>query len=234
MYFRFSDLLYPRRCAICDTVLGRKEEHVCADCRNETDHCTDARCVVCGRFTSGKDNIICSECASFQHVFDQASAPFAYDGKIRDSLLRLKYGKRPEYSAFYSQQIFKGSERLIKTFNAKIITFVPAHASRLRDRGYDQALLIAKGLSGLTGIKLEKKLLKRKKKTRALASQSAEERKASLKGAFELTGVPPKKVILVDDIFTTGATADEISRLLKVGGCREVLVLTAATAHLAR
>lgn len=233
MYFRFSDILYPRRCVICDGLLGASEKYVCAKCVPDANPCKDHRCVVCGRFTHGKENTICRECASVQHAFDIAFAPFAYEGKIRTSLLRFKYSVRPEYASFYAERIAQSSEKLIGSMNADLILHVPAHPSKIRGRGYDQALLLAKRLSRVTGIPHDRKLLKRKKKTKALASLSPAERRAVVRGAFEICRDVPKRIVLVDDIFTTGATADEISRMLKICGCREVYVLSAATAYLA-
>ena len=233
MYFKLPDLLYPRRCAVCDGLLGIKEQYVCAKCAADVSPCTDSRCVICGRFTKKKKNIICEECRQIQHAFDIAFAPFAYEGKIRSSLLRFKYNARPEYAAFFADEIFKSSQKLILSMKADMIIHVPAHASRIRERGYDQAYLIAKRLSVLTGIPCAKKILIRRKKTPALSKLGAKERRAAVRGAFDLTAQPPKKIILVDDIFTTGATADEISALLKMSGCREICVLTAAAANLA-
>lgn len=144
--------------------------------------------------------------------------------------MRFKYGNRPEYADFFAASIRHFGKSRIKAWKPLIIIPVPIHKDRLNKRGYNQAALIARSLSLLTGIPANEEFVIRTKKTKAQKELDKNARRKNLAEAFKYVGtqkVPPR-VLIVDDIFTTGNTADAIAAVLKENGAEKVYVATIA------
>ena len=150
-----------------------------------------------------------------------------YDEIMRRSVSRFKYGGRREYASFYAEEILRKCGREAALWKAEAFIPIPLHPSRRRKRGFNQAELLARELSKRTGIPADAGVLFRVKKTRVQKELNREERAANLKGAFSLGKgtLPYKKVILIDDIYTTGSTVDEAARILREGGADSVYFL---------
>lgn len=216
-------MLFPRRCPVCDEIVPMGEGLICSRCRTKPQYIREPRCRRCGKQLMGEARQFCHDCMQRKHVYDYGYALYDYQS-MRKSIYRFKYGKRCEYAAFYAEDICEKLSDEIRMMEADVIVPVPVHASRRRSRGYNQAELIAVELSRLTGIAVDGKLVKRVRKTVPQKELTIQERQNNLKKAFNISTnvVKLNKVILVDDIYTTGSTFDAIAMELKRHGVKSV------------
>lgn len=221
-------ILYPARCPGCDALLKRKEIMLCETCRREWKMRAGNVCLYCAKPLHSRFEVRCPECLNSPHEFAEALAPFSYTGAVRESLARFKYHGRAEYAGFYARCIWQYGQRRIEGWNPQVLIPVPVHKSRLHKRGYNQAALIAKELSRITGIPLEETAAVRIRKTAAQKDLGRVQRRENLVNAFAVRRLVPKTVLLVDDIITTGSTADALAELLKKNGAETVYVVSAA------
>lgn len=160
-----------------------------------------------------------------------AISPFLYEGICRDLILDLKYRGRTSLVPFFARHM---AEEVLQQLGAPAtdrVLPVPLHAVRLRERGFNQAQLLAEALSKRLGIPCEGDLLIRCRPTRPQADLTREERARNVRGAFDLragTALKGLGLLLVDDVLTTGATAGACAALLKAAGARAVWAVTAA------
>lgn len=218
---KILDMLYPRRCALCDRVLASYETYLCRECSFHLTFRRGNTCLKCGR---PSENAVCGQCRLHRYSFEECLAPFAYKGFIKDSIMRFKYHDRPEYARFFAAAILYYAGKRILEWKADALVPVPVHRSRLLKRGYNQAGLLAKELSKRTGIPLAEHLVARRKKTGAQKELGFSERKNNLKDAFVYIGNTraPERVIIVDDIFTTGSTMESLAVLLRENGAKKI------------
>ena len=186
-------------------------------------------CLMCkAEINKAASLYICSACVEnlprAKELFG-AQAPFIYKSPVVELVLRFKYnaeGDIVKLFAPFMAEVWKGE--------ADIIVPVPLSKERLKSRGYNQALLLARELSGFSEVPVCEALV-RVKKTVPQKNMTQKERQANLKNAFKVTekkSVSDKRVLLVDDVYTTGATAAECERVLLNAGAVSVQVLTAA------
>jgi ComF family protein len=157
-----------------------------------------------------------------EHLFDFARSALLFTPTLRDIIHHLKYSDRVSLANPLGDILKKCLER--ETFTGGLIIPVPLHRSRQRQRGYNQAELIAARL----GRPMNTRLLRRRKNTPSQTGLSRNERKRNLAAAFEMRGKVGGNVIVVDDVYTTGSTMNEIARTLKRAGAERVEVLTVA------
>lgn len=224
MKIDIAGFLFPRRCPVCHEITEEAGELACKICRTRLPYVRGAFCRKCGKPLLSEEREYCGDCRRKKHIFQQGRAPFAYDQTMRESIARYKYGGRREYAAFYAEEILRTCAREAVLWKAEALVPIPLHPSRRRKRGYNQAALLARELSGRCGIPADEKLLFRTKKTRAQKELNDQERLENLKNAFSVRkgNVPYKNIILVDDIYTTGSTIDEAARVLKENGAQSV------------
>ena len=225
-----SDALFPPRCPFCDGLLKKDEPLLCRNCAKEFSFLRSRTCMRCGKVLHSLFEEECSECASMPHEFTEALAPFSYSGEVRESLARFKYQRRAEYARFYAVCIWRFGRERIGKWRPQLMVPVPIHRSRYAQRGYNQAELIAAELSKLSGIPMDPNLIRRTKKTVAQKELGRMERRRNMEEAFACgTDRPlPERILLVDDILTTGSTADAIAHVLRQRGAKEVFVVCAA------
>ena len=224
---KITDLLFPRRCPVCDDVVPMGEGLICRRCVPKLQYVREPRCRRCGRQLSDDAREYCGDCMRHKHAFDYGYALYDY-GSMRRSIFRFKYRKRREYAEFYAQDIYEKLGSEIRRMGADAIIPVPVHKSRLRARGYNQAQLVAAALSKLTGIPMYDKMVRRTKKTIPQKELNVHERQNNLKKAFNIGAdvVKLNKTIIVDDIYTTGSTLDAMALELKRHGVGEVYFVT--------
>jgi len=227
------DLLYPPLCITCRAPVG--EAHgLCADCWRAITFLDGPHCALCGlpfAVDPGPDTL-CATCHAKPPVFDRARAVMKYDEASRGPILALKRADRLDLVPAFARWLERSGADVLG--GADLIVPVPLHRWRLWSRRYNQAALLARGLSRIVGKPADPFVLTR---IRATPSQgvmpSAKARARNVRGAFR---VPPAHraalkglaVLLVDDVFTTGATADACARALKRAGAAKVFVLTLA------
>jgi ComF family protein len=187
----------------------------------------------CGRLLSEKGEAaeeFCPACYGRSHSFEQGRVLYPYTDRVSESIYRFKYGGRERYAWFYGRWLFERYAMEINAWKPDALIPVPLHPSRMRDRGYNQAELIARRLSSLTGIPVRNDIVARSRKTAPQKLLGAEERRRNLKNAFKICqyDVKLETIVLIDDIYTTGSTVDEIGALLKSAGVSRVYVLVVA------
>ena len=147
---------------------------------------------------------------------------------MRASIARFKYRGRREYADFYAEELVKRCGELLLSWQPDALVPVPLHKSRMRKRGFNQAELTARKVGKALGIPVEKRLLLRTKKTSPQKELNDVQRRANLKNAFQVSqnDVRLKRVVLVDDIYTTGSTIDAAAAVLLEHGVEGVYFLT--------
>ena len=220
-------IIFPKRCAGCDCVIPA-EKDVCEECSRKIHMLSGAVCMICGKKVK-KDSVYCYDCGRKKHEFFQNTAVFEY-ADIRQSLYRFKYNGRSEYAEYYAKKAYELHGKKIASWNADAIIPVPLHPLRFRKRGYNQAEEFARSLSVLTGIPVYTDVVKRVKNTKPLKLLSLSQRQNNLKKAFLFmqNDVKLNTIILVDDIYTTGATLDAVSMACKEGGVNGIYTITVA------
>ena len=221
------EILYPARCPVCHGIL-RGGDGICPQCRKRLILISEPKCKKCGKPIEKTEQEYCRDCGRFPHSFDKGGAVFAYDDIMRRSIAMFKYHNRREYAKVYAKEMYKHQTNFIKMAAPEVILPVPVHKQKLRQRGFNQAELVAKELGRLTHIPVDCKFLIRKEKTKPLKELTRSQRKANLKEAFGLipNGKYYKRVLLIDDIYTTGATIDAISEILRKAGVKNIFFLT--------
>ena len=206
---KLLDLLFPPRCPFCRTILKDHETLLCGRCRKELPW-------TCGA----------AQKQSFRHVASCVS-PLYYEGDVRRSLLRYKFGGLSVYAPKYAELMYSCIEENELSFD--LITWAPLGRKRLRKRGYDQAKLLALALSERFGKPCAQLLIKSKDNPPQSGTGSAEKRRANVSGVYRVTEpslVKDRRVLLVDDIVTTGATISECAKVLKTAGAESVCAAT--------
>ncbi len=223
---KITDLIYPRRCPVCDDPVPMGQGLLCETCKQHIKYIQSPRCRKCGKQLYDDAVIFCGDCEQKQHKYDHGYALYDYRS-MRNSIYRFKYGKRCEYARYYAQDIWKHLACEIMEMQADALVPVPLHKSRKAQRGYNQSELLARELSRLTGIPCYSHLVKRVKKTIPQKELDSRERQNNLKKAFLIHSdvVKLKKMIIVDDIYTTGSTIDAVAGELKRHGVKKVYYL---------
>lgn len=217
-------MLFPDdiKCIVCGREIRPNRYGLCEKCKLEIN---DNFCLRCGRHKIGIGDY-CGECSEQSLHFDEARSAVNYDGNAKDLVHRLKYGNAQYLANTLSQYLL--DVLLLSDWQADCITYVPIHKSRRKQRGYNQAELLANALAERTNLPCVN-LLEKSVKTPNQAKLNREARLENLKDSFSARQTPPDHVILVDDVMTTGSTADECSRVLKRAGAKVVYVLTFAS-----
>ncbi len=227
------DLLYPARCPLCDRGLdaGRRDP-VCRDCWTGFDRIEPPFCARCGlplpSFDPPAAPPRCYGCLASPPPFEYARAAGAYTGVLRDALHTLKFsGKRSVARPLASLMLERCGALLGPHVDALVP--VPLARERERERGFNQAALLAGHLASASGLPVKSHWLSRSRGTRPQSELTVGERRANVARAFSASPrAAGAHVVLVDDIVTTGATAAECARTLRAAGARTVGVLAVA------
>lgn len=219
-----ADSVFPRRCPVCGEIVRTPGSLVCEDCLREIPFVREPVCMKCGRGVSDPAEELCSDCAGRAKSFDYGVALTDYDDLMQRVITDIKYRNRREYVRPFGRLFVVRLGAVLRGMRADCLVPVPVHPSRRRTRGFNQAELLAEELSAGTGIPVRTDLLLRTGRTAAQKELSPDERIRNLEGAFSAKPLPPgiRRVILVDDIYTTGSTAEACTRVLKAAGAEKV------------
>lgn len=181
-------------------------------------------CFKCGKQLDDEGRELCADCTARRHNFDRGVAAFAYSDAMKKSMYAFKYNNRREYASFYAEALLERYKEIIGGWRAQALIPVPLHPSRYRARGYNQAEVLAREIGRRTGLSVDTDTLVRTKKTTPQKELNDRERNINIENAFQIAknDVKYKSVIVVDDIYTTGATIDECALTLKAGGADAV------------
>ncbi len=199
-------------------------------CRPMLIYSREPRCLKCGKMIGRSEREYCGDCLRIKHFFDRGFSLFVYNDPLRKSIYRLKYKNRQRYGYHFGKMAADHLGNEIKEMKVDAIIPVPLHPKREFSRGYNQAAVIAKKLGSELGIPVLEDYVLRVKNTAPLKLLEPGQRQNNLKNAFIMGQYDVKlnSIVLVDDIYTTGSTIDEISSLLKLHGTREVYFITVA------
>jgi len=227
------ELFLPAACPACGRPPDRDDGiMLCRTCLAEVKPITGPICICCGLpFDKNTGaNRLCGLCLSGHYRFDYARALFHYIPPLTTIISRFKYqGQTCGLKSF--QTIYQQLPDMKEVANPDLIVPVPLHRKRLRKRGFNQALLLARALYPDQHALIDFKVLERHRYTEPQTNLSGKARRRNLKNAFRVTdpdSVAGKRVLLIDDVFTTGTTVNECAGILKQAGAGKVLVLTLA------
>lgn len=232
---RTLDLLYPAECAVCRVPLAGGRA-LCDSCEADLPRLTEPFCKSCGERFEGQIDAVfsCPNCSRLKFAFTFARPATVRDDRTLDMIHRLKYGRELHLAkdlGYLAAGAFQ-DERLAPALAGKWpLVPVPLHRWRLRDRHFNQAEEISRELSHLVGLPVIK-ALRRIRSTGHQTSLTRSQRLENLRGAFAITRAGrravefPAGAVLVDDVFTTGATVDACARELRRAGFREIQVVT--------
>jgi len=232
----FLELLYPEKntCFFCDAYdesIG--EKYICSDCEAHIKKIVPPICSKCSKpIDYNSSTNLCADCSSYENHFEASKSLFAYEGLIKKGIYNFKYYNKPYFGKFFGNCIINYM-RKTNYMNFDYIVSVPLHMTKMRTRGYNQSELLAKYISNKLSIPYAD-ALKRTKITLKQSTQTKEERRKNLKNAFAIkensitNSIKNSSVLLVDDVYTTGSTADECSKALLDFGVEKVFVITIA------
>lgn len=226
---RLIELIYPPRCAVCGEVLRMEERQgfLCGSCR-QIPYFPMEKCPHCGGSTKGG---FCESCLK-GFAFSRGCSAFSY-ATVRQAIHLFKYegDKKIGIGLGKLMGVYLTQGDPLLTERADMIMAVPLHWKKEKSRGFNQTHILCEEISKKTGIPFQRDGLMRKRDTVAQSILSHEERKENLQDAFEATaGVEGKRVLLVDDIFTTGTTCNECAKVLYRAGADEVMIFTLSAA----
>lgn len=217
------------KCITCGAELKIKNKYgLCNKCLNTLPFNNKHICYKCGDSISGRGSY-CLNCKDTQKEFEFARAPFIYEDKIRSLIYKLKYSSGQYLAPYISYLLL--DEYIRQDWQVDYVIPVPLHKSRQRKRGFNQAELIGCKFESILAIKILKDNLIRSVATPTQTKLTRKERKANLDKAFKVVDkktIKNKNILLIDDVYTTGATAEECSKTLKKAGVKNVYVLTLA------
>ena len=229
------DVLLPHQCLKCAEVVGR-DGALCAACWSEITFMAPPLCACCGYpfeldFGPGAEGDLCGGCLRNPPPFARARAVFRYDDASRPLILGLKHGDKTHGVPAFGAWLARAAGPLAA--DADLVVPVPLHRWRLFRRRYNQAALLAKAVAGAAGLPCAPDLLARVRATKSQGRMSRSARRANVRGAFALASrqrdrVAGARVLLVDDVLTTGATVEAATRCLLRAGAAAVDVLTLA------
>ena len=239
-YFETAlDIIYPRHCPVCDGVLpaftfesGRikRGRIIHRNCIKKIEFVKGSTCFKCGK-PLGKDSLeeYCQDCREKRHFFKRGYSVFAYRS-ISGSIYRFKYMGRQEYARFYGVATRKRLGDTLKGLGIEAVVPVPMYEKKQLKRGYNQAEVYAKAVSEELSIPLRTDIVKRVRNTLPMKELDALGRRNNLKKAFIIpkNDVKFKCVLIIDDIYTTGSTIDEIAHEFRMAGVQKIYCLTLA------
>lgn len=231
------NFIFPPVCPICKTLIVSKGKIpiICPDCQKAIRPVHPPYCPRCGLPypSRDKEGHLCAPCLKERRYFEVHRTCALYEGALKEAIHRFKYGGVFPLVSVFGDLLHPVFHSLSRDYPVDVMVPVPLHMRRLRERGFNQALLLVKELSKRTGIPYEERALKKIKDTPVQITLKKRERRKNLTRAFQVKdseAIKEKAVMLVDDVYTTGTTVNECSRALCMAGAERVTVLTVARA----
>jgi ComF family protein len=233
-----GDVLFPPSCVHCRGLVGPEGErghgftHVCARCAGQIEWVRPPHCSTCGHPFYGvvEGERMCPHCEGLEPAFREGRTAVLFKGPVRSLVIELKYHRGLHVLADV-EEIFRRSSHVVEHVRGAVLVPVPLHGRKARERGYNQAALIAEALARAAGgATCVRPLLRRTLDTQTQTAFDRRTRLANLKNAFALARHadlnPASHHVLVDDVFTTGSTLNSCARALRRAGCLNIDVVT--------
>ena len=229
MMNRLLRFLFPPKCVCCDTVVESDCFALCTSCAAELPKNKKA-CKICGTpLDTVYGPLLCTKCQTTRRAFSGACIPYIYRDGARDAILKMKFcGRSGSARTLAACILLKMREQEMP--RPDVITYVPMHFIRLGMRGYNQAELLAKALGKMLSVPVEA-TLRKTKHTVPQSKKGQRERILALRGMYAVlprAAVRDKKILLVDDVVTTGSTMQVCASLLKKHGAKDVQIAAVA------
>jgi len=227
------DLLYPRNCVQCGLPSPEPMRSVCWDCLADTPKVEPPFCVCCGDPVAGdvQHDFTCYACSRQTPHFDLARSAMRYEGVVSEALRALKYNNSVWVADDLADLLFACVRAEYSDASFDLVTSVPLHPARRRERGFNQSALLAQLLASRIDCLYNERSVRRIRSTATQTGLTAPQRTANVLGAFRaglFARLSGKKILLVDDVMTTGATVNACAAALKRGGAFSVHVITVA------
>ena len=256
----FLNLLFPRACPLCGRILSLPagwtrdlsvrtyhgtpspdELHrfrsilLCEECQSKITYVSDPKCRICSRPMEPGEGFLCDQCIKKEHSFDQGAALLIHDDFTKKILYDLKFRNMRDNADWVGFEMALYSAKQICRWQPQVLLPVPLHKKRKRERGFNQAELIAEScsfwLEKLFGLRLpvDADYLQRMIHTRPQRTLQSAQRSENVRSAFAVSKrTPYRRVALVDDIFTSGSTLDACSQTLRAAGTKQIFFLSAS------
>jgi ComF family protein len=223
------DIIFPRRCPICSEIAKPRGELICKECRSKLYPIVEPKCFKCGKPIEEEEKELCFDCERKRHHYNKGFGLWIYKGDIKKSLADFKNHNKREYAKFYVEELFTKYGDELRNINPDALVPVPVHRYKKTKRGYNQADVLARELGNKLDIPVLSDLLLRDKYTLPQKNLNDKERLKNLNKAFSLSlevkskfSKELKKILVVDDIYTTGSTIEACTNVLLQNGIKEV------------
>jgi competence protein ComFC len=215
-FWSIVDWVYPPVCAGC----GHPGEIWCQECLNSTHYLIEKLCPICGYPKNGADR--CLGCCHYSANFTEVRSLAAYTGGVKNAIHRLKYQNDLGVGSIFADMLKKLV--LINGWKIDIVVPIPLSKQRKKERGYNQARILALPIALKLGIPLDDNSIIRTRETSSQVSLDAIERQKNIHNAFSAQGnkLRGKNILIVDDVITTGSTINDCARAGKIAGVKEV------------
>lgn len=232
MYDCIQELLYPSVCPFCGKI---SKDGICHTCQKKISYITEPRCMKCGKPVQNEEQEYCYDCSRFEYAFEQGYSLWIHHQPVSGTIYQYKFHNKRCFANIFAKEMVKNYGWAIKKWEIQAIIPVPLHKSKRRKRGYNQAEILAEAIAeewwkeGLGNqLPVLKNVLFRIKKTKPQKMLDDFERQKNLQNAFAVAEKwkPVKNVLVIDDIYTTGATIQKIAVKLKEAGVENVYFLT--------
>jgi ComF family protein len=229
-----TDIVFPPQCISCAAILQPITEKVfCSACREKIKFLTGSICPICGItfFDSPSASHLCGNCLEKKPYFSYARAVASYETIILNAIHQFKYGRDLSIGVLLASLMADFSFPDLEFRDYSLIIPVPLHIKKLRKRGFNQSIILADSIGKKWQIPVNFSLLKRCKFTLTQTGLDKRERERNIKGAFEVRDkekIAGRNIIIIDDVYTTGATLNECAKKLIKAGAQKVAVLTLA------
>ncbi|WP_279342299.1 ComF family protein [Geotalea sp. SG265] len=237
MLFRsLLDILFPPLCHRCRMYIPNAGDvHLCTDCLRSVVPIDSPLCPQCGIPFVTEEGIDhpCGACISHPPAYAAARSAFVFEGSIQELIHRFKYGHKTHLYRPLALMVARQLRGFATLAAADLIIPVPLHKKRLRWRSYNQAVLLAGVLAKEWAIPLSRTALQRTRWTEPQINLAADQRRQNVQGAFSVSQpktIAGRRIIVVDDVLTTGSTVEECTKVLKKAGAAEVFIVTVARA----
>ncbi len=230
---KLLDLIYPRFCAGCGDIVRGRENHICWDCFSGINIISRPICSLCGDPAEGiiEHEYTCSWCVNHHPHFDIARSAVRYRGVLKDTMHAFKYNQDVHMVNDLAELLISCARTHYLNEEFDAVTVVPLDAKKKRQRSYNQSTLLASRLAKAIGVKFAEGCARRCRSIRPQVELNARQRRLNVKGAFDVAErawVKGRSLLLVDDVMTTGATVNELAKVLKEAGAVRVCVATVA------
>lgn len=226
---RILRMLYPEKCVVCHRVLkDSRNGKLCDVCRPRILPVEEPRCKRCSKALADSREELCGDCRGKSFYVERGFALYPYDEQMQRAVRNLKNGGELAGAAFFAEQMAERYEKWVRGLSPDVLIPVPVHKRRLQFRGFNQAACLAVGIGAALQVSVDEHYLIRTENTKPQKSLDSRERFQNLQKGFTVRGedgIRYESVLLIDDIYTTGATLEACGKALKEAGTKRIYFL---------